>query len=253
MAKFVKEYNSLDTDRTLSADSDYRVSSQKAIKGYVDDTLSTLRGAIDWKTQDYTVTSKGKVLTINLSQACIIENGMFAFYQGKTLIPQSMLSFNAAKTVLTITSDDDFLVDDVIHLRWAYYQTDTLLSSYLELPSGVTSADTDLVVDYGTTNNIEWRIYKSGRLEQRGVQTGTGTYGTTTISLPKTFSDTNYTVIANKQLSYNSDWYTSTTDLTSPASITDIAGIPCDKSTSSFKLQSFSTHTWIAIGTISSS
>lgn len=249
MTKFVKEFRALDTDIALSANSDYRVASQKAIKTYVDNEVLTIKGAVDWKSQDYTVESAASTLTINLSQACLVENGMFAFYQGKTLIPQSMLSFNSAKTVLTITSADNFQVGDVIHLRWAYYQTGELLDGYLKLPSGVTSSDVDYVIDYGTTNNIWWKIYKSGRLEQGGVQTGTGTYGATTITLPKEFLDTTYTVTANCQSAASATDFTNTTELTTPAFISDFAGIPADKTTTSFKLSSHSTHTWIAIGT----
>ena len=72
MTRLVKEYRALDTDATLSADSNYRISSQKAVKSYIDTEVSHVKGAIDWRMQNYTVPATGKTLTITLDRPCYI-------------------------------------------------------------------------------------------------------------------------------------------------------------------------------------
>lgn len=97
-------------------------------------------------------------------------------------------------------------------------------------------------------NGNDWYIlYSTGRLEQGGTAVGTGSpYGYTSISLLKPFADTNYTVLGNIQWS-SSNWYIDSTSA-GAAPVTDITAQPCDKTTSGFKLQSFSSHTWVAVG-----
>ena len=96
-------------------------------------------------------------------------------------------------------------------------------------------------------NGDNWYIlYSTGRLEQGGVTTGNGTYGYTDITLLKSFADTNYTVLGNIQW-VSSAWYTSG-NAAGQAGLTDIVTSPCDKTVSGFKLQSFTSHTWVAVG-----
>ena len=243
MTEFVSEFRSLDNDATLSANSNYRVASQKAVKTYVD----RLKGAIDWLIQDYTVQSGSKTLSITLNSPCYFVEGLFAFYQGKTLIPNSCLSLNENHVTLTITSNDYFNEGDLIQLRWANVSTEF---SYVKVPTGVDNNDIDFVIEYGVTNGVWYKVYKSGWLEQGGVQTGTGSYGLSNITLAREYNDTNYTVTANIQWASldNTDWYTNDSAIPSSAGISDVAGIPCDKSTTSFKLQSYSTHAWVTRG-----
>lgn len=96
-------------------------------------------------------------------------------------------------------------------------------------------------------NGNDWYIlYSTGRLEQGGVTTGNGTYGYTNVTLLKSFADTNYTVLGNIQWP-SSAWYTSG-NAAGQAALTDVVTSPCDKTTSGFKLQSFTPHTWMAVG-----
>lgn len=252
MTRLVKEYRALDTDATLSADSNYRISSQKAVKSYIDTEVSHVKGAIDWRMQNYTVPATGKTLTITLDRPCYILEGLFAFYKGQTLIPYSCLSLAANKTTLTITSDDNFTEGDLIQIRWAYLKTIDTALGFVQMPEGVLNDDVDYVIEYGTVNNVWYRLYKSGWLEQGGTQTGTGSYGLASITLAKEYANTSYSISASIQWdsTNNSSWYTSDTSIASGAGVTDIAGTPCDKSTTGFKLQSYSTHTWVTKGQI---
>ncbi len=252
MSTFVKEYRALDQDIELSANSDYRVASQKAIKTYVDKEVDHVKGAIDWRLQNYTVTEVTKTLTIPLEKPCYFKEGMFALYQGKTVIPNELLSVSADKKTLTITSSNDFEIDDIIQLRWAYLNTQITVEGYVVLPEGVTNESTDIVIEQGTIDGVWYRLYKSGWLEQGGTQTGTGSYGLAEINLAKEYLNNEYSV--NAQIQWNStdnmDWYTNDSSITSGAGISDVAGIPCDKTTTSFKLQSYSTHTWSTKGQV---
>ena len=95
-------------------------------------------------------------------------------------------------------------------------------------------------------------MYKSGWLEQGGTQTGTGVYGLSEITLAKEYLNAEYFV--NAQIQWNSennmDWYTNDSSITSGAGVSDVTGIPCDKTTTGFKLQSFSTHVWTTKGQV---
>lgn len=255
MSQIVKEYRTLDQDIALSANSDYHIASQKAVKTYVDNEVDHVKGAIDWRIQDYTVTSETNVLTITLERPCYFHEGLFAFFNGKTLIPDSCISIAQDKTTLTITSTSNFQVGDLIQLRWAYLHTISTVEGYIQLPEGILNEDVDYVIDYGTTNGVWYRLYKSGWLEQGGTQTGTGAYGLATVTLAKEYANTNYSVQAAIQwpATDNLSWYTDDTAIPSGAGVTDVAGVPCDKTATSFKLQSYSTHTWTTSGQAKSS
>ena len=108
MSQIVKEYRTLDQDIALSANSDYHIASQKAVKTYVDNEVDHVKGAIDWRIQDYTVTSETNVLTITLERPCYFHEGLFAFFNGKTLIPDSCISIDQDKTTLTINENSRY-------------------------------------------------------------------------------------------------------------------------------------------------
>lgn len=252
MSIFVKEYRALDQDIELSANSDYRVASQKAIKTYVDKEVDHVKGAIDWRLQNFTVTEESNTLTIPLEKPCYFKEGMFALYQGKTVIPTELLTVSSDKKTLTITSSSNFEIGDIIQLRWAYLNTQITVDGYVQLPQDVTNDSVDIVIEHGTLNGVWYRLYKSGWLEQGGTQTGTGVYGLSEITLAKEYLNAEYFV--NAQIQWNSennmDWYTNDSSITSGAGVSDVTGIPCDKTTTGFKLQSFSTHVWTTKGQV---
>lgn len=69
------------------------------------------------------------------------------------------------------------------------------LSGKVDLPSGVTQVQADLVVDAYREEDGNWyRVYKSGWVEQGGVTSKIADYGTLTVTLLKPYLDANYTV-----------------------------------------------------------
>ena len=56
----------IDTDGTLSANSDFLVSSQKAVKTYVDNSVSAIQQLNDGDYGDITVSGGGTVMTENI-------------------------------------------------------------------------------------------------------------------------------------------------------------------------------------------
>lgn len=99
------------------------------------------------------------------------------------------------------------------------------------------------------SNNYTWyRKYASGWVEQGGVQGGNSAYGKTTVYLPVTMADNTYQAFGNIGWVSESTWYTNNTATTTMAAITDITGATTDKTTTSFSIQSFSTHNWYVCG-----
>lgn len=241
---YKKEYRCLDTDPLLSENSDFLVASQKAIKSYVDNLWGS---CVTWNLQTYVVEADSTELIITLKNICKDVKNLFAFTNGILSIPTDCLSLEN-QTTLKIVSEDVFKKDDFIVLRWTYPTSFGTSNDFIIIPEGKKQEDVDYVVEHGTIDGIWYRLYKSGFLEQGGVQEGTSTYGTSLINLPKEFKDINYTVTAQTNMSMSEDWYTLETNVLTSVGLTDICGIPCDKTTTSFKLQSYSTHTWVARG-----
>ena len=115
-----------------------------------------------------------------------------------------------------------------------------------------TLSKADAVVDYQmptAANNYTWyRKYKSGWVEQGGVQIGNSTYGKATVNLPVEMADNTYQAFGNIGWVNENAWYTNTGGAPGQAMITDLCGATTDKTTTSFSIQSFSTHNWYVCG-----
>ena len=76
-------------------------------------------------------------------------------------------------------------------------QLSNALQQKVDLPSGKTQMDIDYVVEWQkptSANNYTWyRLYKSGWIEQGGVLSSSTT--NITVNLPKTMSNTKYTIL----------------------------------------------------------
>ena len=80
------------------------------------------------------------------------------------------------------------------------------LQTKMDLDMGNLQQNVDIVVEYQVptaSNNQTWyRLYRSGWIEQGGVVTSTAS--NITINLPKTMSDTKYTILlSNMDLDWN--------------------------------------------------
>lgn len=108
------------------------------------------------------------------------------------------------------------------------------------------------IIDYlepTSSNNYQWYIkYSNGWVEQGGRQEGTGSFGVTTINLPVQMINNKYRVFAEVDFgTYTGDvvtWFTSTSSNASLAAVTNVAGVTCDQTTTSFKIQSYGSHFW---------
>ena len=106
------------------------------------------------------------------------------------------------------------------------------------------------IVSQGVDANGIWYIqYGDGVLEQGGVTTGTGTFGSITIALPKSFKDTNYTVCVNTVVG-DSSIFTDLNNIGTLAYASDMYGVVADKTINSFKISSKTSHSWFARGLI---
>ena len=115
-----------------------------------------------------------------------------------------------------------------------------------------TLSKADAVIDYQmptAANNYTWyRKYKSGWVEQGGVQIGNAVYGKVTVNLPVQMADNTYQAFGNIGWVGESVWYTDTGTAAGKALVTDVCGATTDKTTTSFSIQSFSTHNWYVCG-----
>lgn len=97
-------------------------------------------------------------------------------------------------------------------------------------------------------NNYTWyRKYADGWVEQGGIQTGNGVYGKATVNLPVEMADDTYQAFGNIGWVGESGWYTYGGN-TSERAVTDVTGATTDKTTTTFSIQSFSTHNWYVCG-----
>ena len=110
----------------------------------------------------------------------------------------------------------------------------------------------DTIVDFQiptANNNYTWfRKYASGWVEQGGVQIGNSTYGKATVILPVEMADNTYQAFGNIGWANETAWYTTTGGTSGQAMITDVCGATTDKTTTTFSIQSFSTHNWYVCG-----
>jgi len=111
----------------------------------------------------------------------------------------------------------------------------------------------DYVIECQTPNaenNYTWyRKYKSGWVEQGGhILTGTGSYGKTTVNLAVEMADVYYYINAGIRWGNESHWYSTSSTSAKLAEVTDVSGSVADITTTSFKIQSFSSHCWMVCG-----
>lgn len=101
------KYLNLDTDSSFTANSDYVIASQKAIKTAIDALWNALRTGLSlvWTTQEYTTTTSASSYTITLTNPASSLNGLLVFINDKTKVPDDCLTLSADGTTLTITSD----------------------------------------------------------------------------------------------------------------------------------------------------
>lgn len=174
-----------------------------------------------------------------------------------TVTPEEL---NTAIASVTLPSTENnsgkILSNDGEFVCWKEenYGADTDLSNLTETGEAKFSAkaDTDLsnctkpyVVETYENGNSGYRLWSDKWCEQWGYQTGTGSYGITTVTLLKAFKDTNYKVFAD--IIWADTWYTATFNA-SGNSVTDVAGVPATYTTTSFRTQGLSAHKWMAIG-----
>lgn len=145
----------------------------------------------------------------------------------------SLTISGAAKTVSSLTS-----VTGTIHIAVA--------GTSLRLPKYSRSHGTVIKEKKPTDTDPTWyRQWSDGWLEQGGIVTGNGVYGLTTVTLLKPYSSVNYIVKAN--ILWDEGWYTVAVTA-GLQGVTDAASIPTNYTTTSFGLQSYSTHKWEAKG-----
>ncbi|MBR4507651.1 MAG: hypothetical protein IKP24_03905 [Alphaproteobacteria bacterium] len=98
-------------------------------------------------------------------------------------------------------------------------------------------------------NDYTWyRKYKSGWVEQGGyIMNGTGSYGKKLVNLIVEMANVYYYIDAGIRWGNESHWYTSNT-AAGLAQVTDVSGPVTEVTTTSFKLQGFSSHCWMACG-----
>lgn len=106
------------------------------------------------------------------------------------------------------------------------------------------SSVSPIIVESGTG----YRKWSTGELEQWGVSTGTSSFEAKTITMPKSFANTDYTLSINTVFA-DSNVFTNTSYVGTPAYIADLSGTVTNKEVNSFNISSFSTHTWYAKGT----
>lgn len=92
-------------------------------------------------------------------------------------------------------------------------------------------------------------MWNNGLLEQGGVVNGTGAFGAATVTMKKSFKNTNYSLVVTPSLT-NDTIFTNTDAVGSTAYLADVAGVVTNKTVNSFKLSSRSTHCWFAKGLV---
>ncbi len=103
---------------------------------------------------------------------------------------------------------------------------------------------THVVTTYDDGTNW-WRRWSDGWLEQGGLITGNGVYGTVQLTFPVPFSRTVKTV--SSSLVWGETWYTGTFGVGGRES-TDIVGMACSITLTGCRFQSFSSRNWYACG-----
>lgn len=108
------------------------------------------------------------------------------------------------------------------------------------------------ITESGTTSAGYWyRKWSNGDLEQGGVYTGTSSFGTATITMPKSFSNTNYILTVNTIFS-DTTVFTNAAYVGTPEYIADLSGVVVTKTVNTFKCSTFSSKSWYARGTAAS-
>ena len=165
------------------------------------------------------------------------------YENGKTLFPD-LYNFVKAHSELQVTKTD---YDNAIatYGECKKYVVDEVVGS-LRLPKYSRSHGTVIKEKKPTSTDPTWyRQWSDGWLEQGGIVAGNYVYGLTTVTLLKPYSSVNYVVKAN--ILWDADWYTAT-GAASFQGVTDVASMPTKNTTTSFALQSYSTHKWEAKG-----
>ena len=104
------------------------------------------------------------------------------------------------------------------------------------------------VTEYWSDGVGNWYCkWNNGLLEQGGVVNGNGNFGVTTITMKKSFLNTNYSLIVTPNLE-NESIFTNTDAVGTTAYLADVAGVVTNKTVNSFKISSRSTHCWFAKG-----
>ena len=141
---------------------------------------------------------------------------------------------------------------------YLYFYVGEFTQTALENTAGITAETLNDKVDVGhqviafqaptAGNNYTWyRKYADGWVEQGGIQIGNSVYGKATVNLPVEMADNTYQAFGNIGWVGESYWYTHS-DGVSMQGATDVIGATTDKTTTTFSIQSFSTHNWYVCG-----
>ncbi|MCR4917548.1 MAG: hypothetical protein K5912_01225 [Alphaproteobacteria bacterium] len=121
-------------------------------------------------------------------------------------------------------------------------RVDTLENSSGTFPEGY-----DFVIDFQAPtqeNNYTWyRKYRSGWVEQGGIATGNSNYGYITVTMPVEMADINYHATGSILWNNISVWYSGTFG-PDARGVTDVAAPIGDRTTTTFTIQSFDSHSW---------
>lgn len=184
MTKFLN----ISTDTTLggSSASDEVVSSQKALKTYID-AHSGGGGSVAIDEKSITKNSSDEIQTVGVIDQNATTTAVKTWTGTKA--QYDAISTKDANTIYNITDDTTALAYEA----YTKAETNALLSEKVNLASGVSQADVDYVIESQlptSSNNYTWyRLYKSGWVEQGGyVAAGTGTVA----NFPITMADNNY-------------------------------------------------------------
>ena len=104
------------------------------------------------------------------------------------------------------------------------------------------------LVSSGGNENLWYRLWNTGLLEQGGKYSGTGTFGYSTITMMKSFSNTSYSSVVSTEGVIDTTIFTSTTEVVTPAYLSDINGVYTNKTVNSFRVSSKSSKNWYARG-----
>lgn len=110
-----------DRDSKFTANSDYRIPSQKAVKTAIDAIWSALQSGmkLTWESQYYTTQTESSTVDITLDKPATSVSDLMVLIEGKTLVPNECLSLNSDGTVLTITNSTNIPLGLVFEVKRA--------------------------------------------------------------------------------------------------------------------------------------